>query len=209
MATLSRPSVEPWQLLSEEVLGHFSIFSLVRTERQSPTSSRRHSFLRLDAPDWVNVVAVTTDYRLILVRQYRHGTDTVTLEIPGGAVDAGEDPAGAALRELEEETGYVATELSLLGTVEPNPAFQSNTCFTFLARGCRAVGEPRPDPSEELEVELVEVDELGRLIDAGEITHALVVAAHDHLTRAVARGEPTVLNLTRRQHPPEAGPDTS
>ncbi len=182
--------VRDWPLVEERVVARYSIFTLCSSLRSSPTSGQQHELLRLDCPDWVNVVALTAAGELVLVEQFRHGTGRVTVEIPGGAVDPGESPQDAALRELDEETGYRSTSLHLLGVVEPNPAFQSNRCWTFLAVACRPVGRCRPDPGEEIAVRLVPPAELGRLIDRGVIRHALVVAAHDHLQRAARRGEP-------------------
>jgi 8-oxo-dGTP pyrophosphatase MutT (NUDIX family) len=178
-----------WIQVSTQTLARYSLFELQRVARRSPTTGREHAFLRLVAPDWVNVVAITDHGRLILVEQYRHGTNRVTTEIPGGAVDDGEQPAAAAARELEEETGYRAGDLIPIGEVDPNPAFLSNRCWTFLALGCRRVGEIRPDPSEEIAVRLVEPAAFTRLIDERVIVHALVIAAHDHLERGVRRQE--------------------
>jgi 8-oxo-dGTP pyrophosphatase MutT (NUDIX family) len=188
---LQRP-IEAWPTVGEEALGSYALFELRRVIRRSPSTAAEHSFLQLIAPDWVNVVAITTDGRLVLVEQYRHGTNRVTLEIPGGAVDAGESPAVAAARELEEETGFRAGQLHLLGEVHPNPAFLSNTCWTYLAVGCRRDGVLRPDPSEEISIHLVELERFTELIDDGAIEHALVIAAHDHLQRGRRRGAPWV-----------------
>jgi len=178
----------PWITLAAETLGSYPIFELSRSRQRSPDSGREHDFLRLDCPDWVNVIAVTEDGRMVLVEQYRHGIDAMTLEIPGGAVDPGEVPAVAAARELEEETGYRSSELIEIGRVDPNPAFLSNRCWTYLAQGCRAEGEIHLDPSEEIEVSLVPIGDFSRLIDDGTITHSLVIAAHDHLQRGIRRG---------------------
>lgn len=186
MAAMVKP--DPWVTLDTEVLGTFPIFELTRSLQRSPLSGREHHFLRLDCPDWVNIIAVTDDRQLVLIEQYRHGTDEITLEIPGGAVDPGEDPATTAARELEEETGFRAAELVEIGRVDPNPAFLSNRCWTYLALGCRADGEINPDPSEEIEVSLAPLDDFGRLIDDGSITHSLVIAAHDHLSRGIKSG---------------------
>jgi len=187
----------PWITLDTEVLGTYPIFELSRSRLRSPMSGREHRFLRLDCPDWVNIIAVTDDGRMVLVEQYRHGTDEMTLEIPGGAVDPGENPATSATRELEEETGYRTSELIEIGRVDPNPAFISNRCWTFLAIGCRDDGKRNLDPSEEITVELAPLEDFGSLIDRGTITHSLVIAAHDHLQRGLKRGAEWAEKLAR------------
>jgi len=189
------PAVAPWSLETEETIGDYRIFQLTRSVRRSPRDGRESAFVRIDAPNWVNVVALTGEGRLLLIEQYRHGADAITIEIPGGTVDEGETPAQAIARELEEETGYVPAELHPLGRVEPNPAFQSNTCWTYLGLGCTFRGNARPDPSEEIAVRLSSLAEFTALIDSGTIRHALVVAAHDHLRRALARRDPRTAAL--------------
>ena len=198
MAAMDHDTPRPWITLDTELLGSYPIFELSRSRQRSQTSGREHHFLRLDAPDWVNVVAVTKSGELVLIEQYRHGTDEITLEIPGGAVDPGEDPATTAARELEEETGYRASELVGIGRVDPNPAFLSNRCWTFLALGCRADGELDLDPSEEIAVRLAPLASFGELIDQGAISHSLVIAAHDHLQRGIRRGAPWAARLPPR-----------
>ncbi len=126
----------------------------------------------------MNVVALTEDGKAVLVKQFRQGTRETTLEIPGGAVDPGDrSPLAAARRELREETGYAARRWTRIGLVEPNPAFQTNACTTFLAEGCRRAGEPDPDEGEELDVVLVPASSLDSLARRGVIRHALVIAA--------------------------------
>jgi len=180
----------PWITLSTEVLGIYPIFELSTSLLRSPLSGREHPFFKLDCPDWCNIIAVTEDGMMIFVEQFRHGTDELTLEIPGGAVDPGEDPAAAAARELEEETGYRPATMVEIGRVDPNPAFLSNRCWTYLALGCRPDGATHFDPSEEIEVSLAPLAQFGSIIDSGAITHSLVIAAHDHLQRGIKRQAP-------------------
>ncbi|MEE9278932.1 MAG: NUDIX hydrolase, partial [Myxococcota bacterium] len=136
-----------------------------------------HSFYRIDADDWVNIVPLTAAGEIVMIRQFRHGSREVTLEIPGGIVEPGETPLAAALRELREETGYAAETAEPTGMVNPNPALFGNRVYSFVAHEVRRVGEIANDGTEETAVELVSRAELQRLLVEGRITHALVVAA--------------------------------
>ena len=171
------PKLGPWPLLSETTLAHYGVFEVRRDVARSPRTGLPHDFVVLDGPDWVNVVALTGEDEIVLVRQYRHGTRSETLEIPGGGVERGEEPLEAAKRELREETGYASDDWTCLGAVQPNPAIQTNSCHTFLARGARKVGEPEPDAGEDLQVEKRAVSEMEELFRSGAIRHALVHAA--------------------------------
>lgn len=112
-----------------------------------------------------------------MIAQYRHGIQGVTLEIPGGLVEQGDTPEGAARRELREETGYSADEIIALGCVHPNPAIQNNACYTYLARDVVLAGSQEQDDKEDIEVVLQPLSKIPRLISEGAITHSLVIAA--------------------------------
>jgi len=138
-------------------------------------------------PDWVAVAAVDERGRFVLVRQHRHGIDAHTLEPAGGLIDPGERADRAALRELEEETGYRAEAVEELGSVHPNPALQDNRCHLFLARGARRIGAPHLSDEEETEVVEMEAAEVQAAMWDGRITHALGILT---LTRALQRVNP-------------------
>jgi ADP-ribose pyrophosphatase len=124
----------------------------------------------------------------VMVRQYRHGSREVTLEIPGGIVDPGEEPAAAAARELIEETGYRAERVRPLGSLNPNPALFANRVHTFLAEDVERVTDVMNGPLEETVVELVPAAEVSERVLRGEIDHALVVAALHRWSLARERG---------------------
>ncbi len=147
-----------------------------RVERLEYEALPRDVFV-YQCADWCNVIAETPSGEVVLVWQHRFGTDALSLEIPGGVIDPGEAPEHAALRELREETGYVASALELLSVVEPNPAMQGNRCYTFIARNARHLTETAFDELEDLEVALAPVGKIAALLDSGQITHALVVSA--------------------------------
>jgi ADP-ribose pyrophosphatase len=167
---------KPWTRLASEALQDCRVFSVHRVRARSPRTGGEHDFYTIDASDWVNVVALTPDDCVVMVRQYRHGAERVTLETPGGMVDPGETPAQAAARELLEETGYAADEIVPLGGVNPNPALFSNRLHGFLARGARRVREVRNESTEETHVELVPLARLRQEVRAGRVEHALVIA---------------------------------
>jgi ADP-ribose pyrophosphatase len=177
MLRLPRPVLQPWRRLRCEPLAAYRIFEVCRVELEDAAGQPRGDAFTLRGSDWCNVVAVTPDDRVVLVWQYRFGTDALSLEIPGGVIDPGETPDQAARRELREETGYEADGLDLLLTIEPNPAIQNNRCFTFVARGARPTSATDFDGQEELETALVPASRLADLLDGGQITHALVQSA--------------------------------
>jgi len=168
---------KPWKVIDSTWDRSYRVFSL-RTDRAvSPRTGRSHRFFILESSAWVNVIPLTAAMDVVLVRQYRHGTRSVTLEIPGGLVEDSDTPEEAARRELMEETGYTAQEILPLGWVHPNPAILDNRCYTFLARGVVFSGARCQDDREDIEVLLRPLRAVPDLIREGEISHSLVIAA--------------------------------
>jgi 8-oxo-dGTP pyrophosphatase MutT (NUDIX family) len=163
-----------WRTTRVETLFRHRLFRLERHELAA--EERRRESMVLEAPDWVNVIPLLPDGRVLLVRQWRFGIRRPTLEIPGGMVE-GEDERAAAERELYEETGYRASTWRRLGEVHPNPAFLSNRCGTWLATDLERLGEPPGDGEEEITPETARLEEIPGRVAAGDITHALVIAA--------------------------------
>jgi 8-oxo-dGTP pyrophosphatase MutT (NUDIX family) len=170
-------SLRRWELLGRESLQDCKVFKVTRAMVRSPRTGDAHPFYSIEADPWVNVVPVTAEGEVVMVRQFRHGTREFTLEIPGGIVDPDEDPALAAARELIEETGYHAARVRSLGSLNPNPALFGNRVHSFLAEGVVKAGDVQNGPLEETEVELVPARDIPGLLLRGEIDHALVVAA--------------------------------
>ena len=170
-------SPKPWKVVSSQKDRSYRVFSL-RTDRAiSPRTGKEHSFFILESTSWVNIIPLTSDGKVVMVKQYRHGAGEVTLEIPGGLVEEGDTPETAAMRELVEETGYTARKVSALGNVQPNPAIQNNRCYSFIAHDVRLTREQSQDEKEDIEVVLKPISEIPAAIRNGEITHALVLAA--------------------------------
>ena len=169
--------VDDWELVESEQLADYRITRVRRDRRRSPRTGVEHDFIVLQMREWVNVIAVTRQARIVIIEQYRHGTQEVGVEIPGGVVDPGDSELEqAARRELLEETGYEAEEFVCIGKVTANPAIQDNRCHTFVALGAHAVDEARLEAGEDIVVGEVGIDEVGELIASGRMSHALVIA---------------------------------
>ncbi len=164
-----------WLPKSIETLFEHPLLELQRQEVEAEGSRRQALVLKM--PDWVNIIPLLPDGRVLLVKQWRYGLAAVTLEIPGGVVEPGEEERVAAERELLEETGYRANSWRRLGEVHPNPAFQGNRTGTWVATDLVRLGEAEGDGEEELEVLALPLEEIPERIASGDITHSLVVAA--------------------------------
>ena len=173
--------IRPWKTIRTAPVGDFRIFKIRTDTNVSPRTGQAHDFYVLDSVHWVNVIAITPDQKLVMVEQFRHGSRTVELEVPGGMMDPREtDPVATGVRELREETGYVGENARLLGRVHSNPAILGNYTYTVLVENCRRTQDVEFDHGEDLETRLMPVDEIPKLVADEKIGHSLVVVALFH-----------------------------
>lgn len=176
--------IKPWKTISSKASGDYRIFTVRTEHKTSPRTGAEHDFYVIDCPNWVNVIATTPDNQLVMIEQYRHGSNTVELEIPGGMIDAkDESPAAAGVRELREETGYEGEEPRIIGSILPNPAIMSNTCFTLFVKNCVVKHPVEWDHAEDLVTRLVPAAEIQDLVKSGRVRHSLVAVALYHFEK--------------------------
>ena len=168
---------DPWPLIRSTPVKSYRVFSVRTDTARSPRTGKEHDFYVIESVDWVNVIPLTPDNQVVMVRQYRHGTRQISLEVPGGLVNPRDTPMDTARKELLEETGYQAEEITLIGTAHPQPAVLNNRQLTFLATNVQKTAALNLDEGEDIEVILVPLSEIPRLIRQGEITNAMVILA--------------------------------
>lgn len=167
-----------WDKKSSNFLQATPVFRLRTDVLVSPRTGKELSAYVLESRHWINIVPVTPDNQLVLVKQYRFGIESYTLEVPGGLADAEDQSmAHAARREMNEETGYDSDEIIHLGTVHPNPAILNNCLHIFAATNVKQVSEQSLDDGEDIEIQLVPYSNIPALVQDGTISHALVLNA--------------------------------
>lgn len=172
-------SPKPWKVLSTEDIFKTHFYKL-RTDRcELPDGRVMSNYYVMEFSDWVNIIPITTDDKVIMIEQYRHAIDKVTLEFPGGAVStkSNETAEQAGVRELEEETGYIPEEVRFVGKHRPNPALQNNWMHVYVALGCSLQSKQKLDPYEDIRVVTKTIPEVLEMVFSGEIEHSLMVAS--------------------------------
>ena len=166
-------SVRPWDKVGEEYLFRHRWLKILKKRYRLPKGGQEADFFLFEYTDWVNVVPITDDGRVVLIRQYRPGLDRILWEIPAGCVDAGESPLQAARRELLEETGYGEGDWKLLGIHSPNPGTHTNISYSYVARNVMRVSTQQLDRTEDIEVLPKPIDEVRNMLEQNEFLHSL------------------------------------
>jgi ADP-ribose pyrophosphatase len=166
-----------WEKLGSTLIAPTRIFDLGSVRYRHPVRKTERDFYVIHSRDWVNVIALTTDQKVVLVNQFRYGINQLSWEVPGGVIDAGEDPITAGIRELREETGFAGSNARLLGQIHPNPAIMDNRCHFVLVEACTRQSTLEWDPDEELQIATMPVEEVFEKARAGLITHSLALNA--------------------------------
>jgi len=170
--------IKPWPIIESTKDSDTGLFSIKTNRCRSPRTGQEHDFYVIDFPNWVQVLPITSDDQVVMVRQYRHGCGRIFLELPGGLIDENDlSPHKTAKRELLEETGYCAENLILLTRIYPQPAVLNNKGLTYLARQVKKVAKPNLDAAEDIEVCLVKLQKIPEMIRGGEINHGQTVMA--------------------------------
>jgi 8-oxo-dGTP pyrophosphatase MutT (NUDIX family) len=164
-----------WKRVKSGKKADYTVLQIREDIVRDPRNGEEHPRVVITCPDWVQVIPLTREGKVVMVRQYRVAIGAPTLEMPGGIVDRGEAPKTAAKRELDEETGYRPERILSLGSVHPNPALQVNRCHAFVALNCEKVHNGAPEAAEDLETVLVDPSALPGLVREGRISHALTV----------------------------------
>jgi 8-oxo-dGTP pyrophosphatase MutT (NUDIX family) len=177
--------VKPWQVLDSKLLISERWLQLREDRVRLSNGHEIDRFHVIHGPDWASVLCVTSDSEVVLVRQYRHGIASPSLELPAGVIEPHETPEEAARRELAEETGYEADDWQSIHNVSTEPARHTTRAHFFVARGARLARPPAPEETEVLERVLVPLRDLARLATDGSIVHGVHVGA---ILAAVQRG---------------------
>jgi 8-oxo-dGTP pyrophosphatase MutT (NUDIX family) len=167
---------KPWREIGSEQLLDCRLIQIYRSTAVSPQSGTQHDFVQIRSVDWVQIIPITAAGEVVMVRQFRAGSGTVTLEIPGGLLDHGEDPAVAAARECLEETGYAARIVHPMGAMNPNPALFTNRLHSFYALDVERVASIKNEHTEFTEAVLVPLRDLEGLLRENRVDHSLVAA---------------------------------
>ena len=169
--------IKNWKFHRSELGPNLGIFKVRYDHVENLRNHKMMKAIILESNDAANVVAITKDKKIVMVRQLRFGITKETIELPGGFVDEGEDSKIAALRELREETGYTGENWTYLGEIESNPAFMKSMVYHWLAREVELKGKTILDDGENVEVLCLSIEEIKEKMKEGLIQHPHTLSA--------------------------------
>lgn len=177
-----------WSVKSEKDVFSCHIATINAKDCVLNSKKISHTFYTIKMKDWVNIFALTDENNVVMVRQHRLGKNLVTLEVPAGTLEDNEDPKEGIIRELAEETGYVADNIILLKSINVNPAIQDNVCHFFFAQNCKKIAETNFDETEEIETELIPLADIlktpndGNKLIQNSVTLLSILLAKNYLS---------------------------
>ena len=167
---------KPWTVVESEYLIRRPWLTARKDRVRLPSGVENPEYWILEYPTWINIIAITRDRRMILERQYRHGLGSTEWEIPAGVVEEGETPEEAARRELMEETGFGGGRWTELGAYSPNASACTNLSHSFLAEDVEPLGTQHLEPTEDIAIHILPLDEVRRILERDGFKQALMVA---------------------------------
>jgi 8-oxo-dGTP pyrophosphatase MutT (NUDIX family) len=166
-----------WKTLESKYVYHDRWLKARADKCELPDGRIMEPYYVIEVPNWTNMVIITKEERIVLVRQFRQALGTTTLELPGGILEKGELPKASAIREMQEETGYVSEDVEFIMQISPNPALNNNTAYFFLARNAEKLTHTSFDAFEDIKIETYSKEELRQLLSDGKMQHGVQIGA--------------------------------
>lgn len=166
-----------WTILETKQAYQKKWLTVTEDRCQLPDGAIIDPYLSISVPDFCNIIMVTPQEEVVLVRQYRHAAGIISLELPGGMIEPGEDPEVAALREMEEETGFQTKDFQFLYKIHPNPPLESNLAYFYLAKNVEPTGTVALDPFEDIDLVFLHRDAFMQKLLHHEFQHGVQLSA--------------------------------
>lgn len=168
--------MKEWELIESEYASQCPWLKVRKDKVRVSNGIVIDDYYIVEASNWVNVIAITEDRRIVMEKQYRQGIRRICYELPAGMVEQDEEPLAAAKRELTEETGYARGDWHPFGRYAPNASGMNNVCYTFIAYGVRFQEQPHREITEDIHVSLITEEEVRNLLETNEIIEAVMAA---------------------------------
>jgi ADP-ribose pyrophosphatase len=166
-----------WEILQRKIVFERSVYNIEELYCKHPAKQQEYNFTVMNTPDWVNIVALIEEDTFLMVEQHRLGINEITIETPAGIIESGETPEQAALRELQEETGYSTNNLIPLKSLKANPAIMNTNIHFFAAERCFSVSKQKLDDEEDINIKILNRSELNEKFKNGILNHSIIITA--------------------------------